>query len=650
MVIILIQNKLRKEFSMSKRAKIKIVAIIFTLLATVGLIWFMFSGDNRIIIKQLFSADLSQEEFVELVRSFDIRGVITLSLLSMIQVIIPFMPEEPVQVLTGMGYGIWQGILICLAGIVLGNAIIYLACKIFGKSKVESMHNKNVEVDFEKIRTSKKVVIIILLLYILPAVPLGLICIFACSLDLKYPRYFLITTIGSIPSVFVGVALGHMTTTNWVLSLCVFIVIVILITIFAINKKKFYKKFNEYVSKSQRGLNEVIVKKPNPILYFLVRIGFFFYRKSKVKLVKKNIEKIKGPAIVLCNHGSFVDFLYAYAVLVNQKPNIMMARLYYYRKDLARLLKNLGAFPKSMFTSDVENAKNCLKVLNNGKVLIMMPEARLSTVGKFEDIQGATHKFFKKVCVPIYALKINGGYFAYPKWGDGWRKNSTVEVSLEQIVGEQEIIDISEQDIKEKIENAMQYNEFEWLKTRPELKYNHKTLARGLENILYICPNCKKEHTIVSGDNYLVCTSCGLRANLDNRYSFVQSVPFENFAEWYDYQKQVLKQKIENDENYVLESKVTLKLPSVDGKTFMRVAGRGTCTLDRKGLTYKGSLDGEQIEKFFPIKSIYRLLFGAGEDFEVYENKVLWYFVPENKKTCVTYYNASEILYRLANE
>lgn len=633
---------------MTKSTKIKMVAIIFTILATVGLIWFMISGDNRIIIEQLFSADLNQEQFVELIRGFDVRGVITLTLLSMIQVVIPFMPEEPVQVLTGMGYGIWYGILICLAGVILGNAIIYLACKVFGKSKVESMH-KSVDLDFEKLRTSKKVVALILLLYVLPAVPLGLICIFACSLNLKYPRYFLITTLGSIPSIFVGVALGHMATaTSWIISVCVFAVIVILIVIFAINKKKFFKKFNDYIHKHQKGQNEIVVKKPNPILWFLIRIGFFFYRKSKVKVIKRVNTEVKGPCIVLCNHGSFVDFLYCYSVFSRKKPYIMNARLYYYRKDLSFLIRNLGAFPKSMFTTDIENAKNCLKVLNDGNILVMMPEARLSTVGKFEDIQPTTHKFFKKMGVSIYTLKINGGYFAMPKWGDTWRKNSTVEVSVDKLIDENEIKTISDIDLKEKIENAMQYNEFEWLKSHSELRYKHSTLAKGLDNILYVCPKCKSRHTIVSGDKYLVCNHCGFRADLDDRYSFVNGVPFENFQEWYDYQKEILRMEIENDENYILQSKVVLKLPSLDGKTFMRKAGFGVCTLNRKGLTYKGTADGEQIEKFFSIESIYRLLFGAGEDFEIYENKKLWYFVPENKKSCVVWYNASEILKNLS--
>ena len=603
---------------MSKRTKLKIVAIVFTVLATFGLGWFMIEGENRKIIEQLFSSDIDGDQFVELIRDFGVRGVITLGLLSMLQVVIPFLPEEPVQVLTGMGYGIWYGTLICLAGIVLGNAIIYLAYKIFGKSKVESIH-KSVDLDFEKLRTSTKVVFLILLLYILPAVPLGLICIFACSLNLRYPRYFLITTLGSIPSIFVGVALGHMANaTSWILSVCVFAVIVILIIIFAINKKKFYKKFNDYINKNQRGANEVVVKKHKPILFQILRCGAALYRRSKVK-VEKNIKtKVKGPCIVLCNHGSFVDFLYCYAVLRGKKPYIMNARLYHYRKDLRVLTNNLGAFPKSMFTTDIENAKNSLKVLNDGNILILMPEARLSTVGKFEDIQPTTHRFFKKMGVPIYLIKTSGAYFAMPKWGDAWRKKSIVEVSIDKLIDEQVIKNISEEDLKIKIENAMQYNDFEWLKTRPELHYDHKNLALGLDNILYVCPKCKSKHTIVSGDKYLVCNHCGLRADLDDRYSFVNGVPFENFQEWYDYQKEILKNEIESDENYVLESKVELKLPSIDGKTFMRKAGFGVCRLDRKGLTYKGTADGEQIEKFFPMDTIYRLLFGAGEDFEIY--------------------------------
>ena len=91
------------------------------------------------------------------------------------------------------------------------------------------------------------------------------------------------------------------------------------------------------------------------------------------------------------------------------------------------MLRTVGAFPKSMFATDLENAKNCLTVLRENRILAMMPEARLSTAGRFEDIQESTYSFIKKAGVNVYTVKICGDYFADPKWGKGFRRGSVVE-------------------------------------------------------------------------------------------------------------------------------------------------------------------------------------------------------------------------------
>ena len=49
------------------------------------------------------------------------------------------------------------------------------------------------------------------------------------------------------------------------------------------------------------------------------------------------------------------------------------------------------------------------------------------------------------------------------------------------------------------------------------------------------------------------------------------------------------------------------------------------------------------------MRSVYRVLFGAGEDFEVYDGKEIWYFVPEDKRRCVDYYVASIKLRELSD-
>ena len=136
-----------------------------------------------------------------------------------------------------------------------------------------------------------------------------------------------------------------------------------------------------------------------------------------------------------------------------------------------------------------------------------------------------------------------------------------------------------------------------------------------------------------------------METRLDRRYAFDQDFRFQNFKEWYHYQVKEYKRALESDPDFRLASHVTLKHASLDGKSFLRTAGEGECTLDRTGLLYVGTEDGKEIQKHFPIKQIYRLLFGAGENFEVYEGKEIWYFAPEIAQSSVDFYIVSKLIY-----
>ena len=170
--------------------------------------------------------------------------------------------------------------------------------------------------------------------------------------------------------------------------------------------------------------------------------------------------------------------------------------MYFHNKYLSKIISGTGAFPKSMFSADVESSKNCMKVIASKGVLAMMPEARLSTVGKFEGIQDTTFKFIKKTQLPVYVIKINGSYLAKPKWGDKIRKGAMVEGELSQLFTKEEVQTLSLEEIQEKISNALDYDEWKWLEQHPEVHYKHKTLAKGLENVLSICPKCKERYSL----------------------------------------------------------------------------------------------------------------------------------------------------------
>ena len=378
------------------------------------------------------------------------------------------------------------------------------------------------------------------------------------------------------------------------------------------------------------------------VLYYGVRF-YLFLCGVRLKTVNK-IGKPEAPSIILCNHGSFIDFIYAAALLRKYKPHFIVARLYFYHSILGWLLRKVGAFPKSMFAMDMENAKNCLTVLRNQEILAMMPEARLSTAGRFEDIQGSTYSFIKKSGVNVYTIKIGGDYLADPKWGKGFRRGSLVEAELDILYTAEQVKDLSLEQLKQGIEQRLTYDEFQWLRQRPQLHYRSRRMAEGLENILTVCPVCGRKHTIATKKDKVFCKHCGYLTSLNDRYGFDDGFRFADLTQWYDWQTALLAEEIAENENFSLSSKVELRLPGT-GNSLTRHGGHGVCTLTRDGLTYIGTKDGETVELHFTLQRIYRLLFGAGVNFEIYDGTQILFFVPEEKRSAVDWYLASRILH-----
>lgn len=614
--------------------------IILSLLALLAL-----SGGNLALIRSLFVKDLSNEEMKDLLSGFGWRGYIVTAALSMLQVVCTFLPAEPVQVLAGVTFSFPIGLLCCMAGVFIGSTLIYMLQKVFG-DRLRHFFVKKMNLDLDKIAQSSKAMFIIFLLYFLPAIPYGMICFLAAGLGMPYRRYIAVTTVGALPSVCIGVGLGHMAImSDWRVSVCVFGVLILLVILLFWKREMLFARLNSYAERHKappkgkvRPVNGFLIT----VLYYVIR-AYLFLCGVRLKTVNK-VGKPEEPSLVLCNHGSFIDFIYAEALLRKYKPHFIVARLYFYDSRLGWLLRRLGAFPKSMFAMDMENAKNCLTVLKNKEILAMMPEARLSTAGRFEDIQSSTYAFIKKSGVNVYSTKICGDYLADPKWGKGFRRGALVEAELDLLFTAEQLKGLSLEQVKEAVEQRLAYDEYEWLARRPKVRYRSKNLAEGLENVLNTCPVCGGKHTITTKKTTVSCEYCGYLTTLDDRYGFDKDFRFENPGQWYDWQKSLLEEEILQNQDYALSSKVELRLRS-DGKGLTRHSGFGVCTLTRQGLTYCGTRDGKEVEQRYSIQKVYRLLFGAGVNFEIYDGSEIQFFVPEEKRSAVDWYMASMILH-----
>ncbi|MBQ8685408.1 MAG: VTT domain-containing protein [Clostridia bacterium] len=635
---------------MAKKRKknVKIISAIVFIVALVGALFLAFAGENFVIVQELFKPNVSKEEIREALSGLGYRGYLAFGILSMLQVVLTVIPAEPIQVMAGLSFGVLRGAAICTIGLFAGNTLVYILYKIYG-DKLEEFFEKNAEFDFEAASRSPKIALVVLLLNLLPAIPYGIICFFAASLNIKYPKYILLTTLGALPSIFLDVALGHVAiATSWIFSILVLLVLITLLIILYRKKALVFKAVNDFMKKrSMPYSSKTKVKKANRFIYGAATFGGRFLFDTRIKIRMKNeVGRLDKPSIVLCNHGSFIDFVYSSRIIKKERPNFVAARLYFYHKALGNLLKEVGCFPKSMFSSDVENAKNCMRVLSQGGTIAMMPEARLSTAGKYEGVQEPTYKFIQRMGVAVYVIQQRGDYLARPKWGDKIRRGALVEVSLRPLFAAGETKTLSLEEVKKRVDEALYYNEFEWLESKPDLQYKSKTLAVGLENVLTLCPECKAKHSFQTQGRKITCEKCGFTRTLNSRYGFDEP-PFKNILEWYEYQTDEMEKAMREDPDYALQANVVLKHASKDGKTMLYEAGTGVCTLDKTGLCYRGTEDGKEIVKTFPLSDIYRLLFGAGEDFEIYEGEEIYYFVPEDKRGCVDWYIASGVLKKI---
>ncbi len=125
------------------------------------------------------------------------------------QVVIAIIPGEPLEICAGYAFGAVEGSLLCMIGIGLGSAVIFLL--------VRSLGIRLLEVFFpvEKIRSigflknSRKRNSLAFILMLVPGTPKDLISYFAGLTKMTLPEWLIISTIARIPSILTSTMGGN---------------------------------------------------------------------------------------------------------------------------------------------------------------------------------------------------------------------------------------------------------------------------------------------------------------------------------------------------------------------------------------------------------------------------------------------------------
>ena len=222
---------------MSKKVK----AFKFSLFIIVVIILIVLTSHLFPIMKNLSTIE-GQIEFKNRVSNMGAMGYLVLFGLQFAQMFLAILPGEPIEVLAGMYYGTFGGLIFIFVSVFIISTIIFFAVKKYGKKFVYGFCSKE---KIEKIENSKlfqnpkKIEWIMLILFLMPGTPKDLLIYIAGLLPVKPLRFILISTFARFPSVISSTLVGSsLLKGNWKFSISIYVVtfIIVALIIFIINK------------------------------------------------------------------------------------------------------------------------------------------------------------------------------------------------------------------------------------------------------------------------------------------------------------------------------------------------------------------------------------------------------------------------------
>ena len=125
-----------------------------------------------------------------------------------LQVVVAFIPGEPVELAAGYAFGFWEGSALTMTGFLLGSGLVFTLVRKFGVKLVEVFFRKNKIAELRFLQNHRKVKIIAFLLMVIPGTPKDFLSYFAGLTPLTLPQWLLIVAFARIPSLITSTLTG----------------------------------------------------------------------------------------------------------------------------------------------------------------------------------------------------------------------------------------------------------------------------------------------------------------------------------------------------------------------------------------------------------------------------------------------------------
>lgn len=315
-----------------------------------------------------------------------------------------------------------------------------------------------------------------------------------------------------------------------------------------------------------------------------------------------NINDYKGPCFLIYNHQSRMDYIYIAQATYPRPLNFVVGYNEFFRSHLQFIFKLIHNIPKKNFNSDVASIRAMNQIIKQNGVVCIAPEGMSSITGHSQPIALGTGKLLKHYHIPVYMVKLKGAFLSNTKVCLDERYGK-VDVTLQRLFDEEQLRNLSVEDIENKINEELWQDDYEWNK-KERIKFDMKgNSCSHLHDLCYHCFKCNKDFTMFGEKNKIVCKECGNGATLNEYYDLI---PFddtciipESISKWVDEERRLVYHEIQ-DESFEFKEEVKLgKIPEnhyLKNQATSEICGEGILTINHEGFFYKGTKDNQEFE------------------------------------------------------
>lgn len=155
-----------------------------------------------------FTEEAGRLRFEEYIKSLGWLGVLAFIGFQVIQIVIAFIPGEPVELAAGVLYGPVWGTLLCMLGSLIGTVIVFYIVKAFGSSAALVFFKEKELSKIKFLQNSKKLKAVLFILFFIPGTPKDILTYFAPLTPIEPISFFMIATFARFPSIITSTLAG----------------------------------------------------------------------------------------------------------------------------------------------------------------------------------------------------------------------------------------------------------------------------------------------------------------------------------------------------------------------------------------------------------------------------------------------------------